>query len=465
MTTDRELRHRRRRPGRREGRADAAEQGFDGRIVLVGDEPQRPYERPPLSKELPARQRRPREGLRPPAGLVRRARRRPARSAPRSRRSTATRTRSTLADGSRLALRRAAARDGSAPRRLDRARRRPRRRALPAHASGDSDALSAAFADGDARWSSSAAAGSAWRRLPRRAPRGLTVTVLEAAELPLLRVLGPEVARSSRSARRARGRPAQRRHGRRARRAPTAAVTGVRLGDGTEIDGRPRGRRRRHHPQRRARPRGRPDRRQRHRRRRAPADLGPRRLRGRRRGQRLPPVARRTCASSTGPTPGGRARSPPGRCSATTSPTTGCRTSSATSTTSGWSTPATSMPTGTTRSSSAVTRRPASSSRSGSRRPGARRHARQHLGRGAGDRDPDQVTSRRRHPAAGRHRRTAPGRGGARRGGRWLARDADVAGRDQHPAGRRLDGPVDRSGDGHGVPVGRAVATPSAMTT
>ena len=30
------------------------EEGFDGRLVLVGDEPERPYERPPLSKELPA---------------------------------------------------------------------------------------------------------------------------------------------------------------------------------------------------------------------------------------------------------------------------------------------------------------------------------------------------------------------------------------------------------------------------
>src|SRR4029079_12483677 len=27
-------------------------QGFDGRIILIGDEPDRPYERPPLSKEL-----------------------------------------------------------------------------------------------------------------------------------------------------------------------------------------------------------------------------------------------------------------------------------------------------------------------------------------------------------------------------------------------------------------------------
>src|SRR3954467_5424003 len=27
------------------------EEGFDGRIVLIGEEPERPYERPPLSKD------------------------------------------------------------------------------------------------------------------------------------------------------------------------------------------------------------------------------------------------------------------------------------------------------------------------------------------------------------------------------------------------------------------------------
>ena len=26
-------------------------EGFDGRLVLIGDEPERPYERPPLSKD------------------------------------------------------------------------------------------------------------------------------------------------------------------------------------------------------------------------------------------------------------------------------------------------------------------------------------------------------------------------------------------------------------------------------
>ena len=27
------------------------EEGFDGRLILIGDEPERPYERPPLSKD------------------------------------------------------------------------------------------------------------------------------------------------------------------------------------------------------------------------------------------------------------------------------------------------------------------------------------------------------------------------------------------------------------------------------
>jgi len=42
-------------------------EGFDGRVVLIGEEAQRPYERPLLSKEyLPGR-----PALRPRAGLLR----------------------------------------------------------------------------------------------------------------------------------------------------------------------------------------------------------------------------------------------------------------------------------------------------------------------------------------------------------------------------------------------------------
>jgi 3-phenylpropionate/trans-cinnamate dioxygenase ferredoxin reductase component len=31
--------------------AELREQGFEGRVVLIGSEPQRPYQRPPLSKD------------------------------------------------------------------------------------------------------------------------------------------------------------------------------------------------------------------------------------------------------------------------------------------------------------------------------------------------------------------------------------------------------------------------------
>ena len=30
-------------------------QAFDGRVLLIGAEPERPYERPPLTKDYPAR--------------------------------------------------------------------------------------------------------------------------------------------------------------------------------------------------------------------------------------------------------------------------------------------------------------------------------------------------------------------------------------------------------------------------
>jgi 3-phenylpropionate/trans-cinnamate dioxygenase ferredoxin reductase subunit len=41
------------------------EQGFDGRLVLIGAEHERPYERPPLSKGLPARRGRARDRVCP----------------------------------------------------------------------------------------------------------------------------------------------------------------------------------------------------------------------------------------------------------------------------------------------------------------------------------------------------------------------------------------------------------------
>ena len=68
------------------------DEGFDGRIVLIGDEPQRPYERPPLSKGYLQGNDERDVDLRPPGGLVRRARRRPAARRAGHRRSTGTPT-------------------------------------------------------------------------------------------------------------------------------------------------------------------------------------------------------------------------------------------------------------------------------------------------------------------------------------------------------------------------------------
>ena len=53
-------------------------EGYDGRIILFGDELHRPYERPPLSKGYLQGNDARGVRVRPPGGLVRRARRRPA---------------------------------------------------------------------------------------------------------------------------------------------------------------------------------------------------------------------------------------------------------------------------------------------------------------------------------------------------------------------------------------------------
>ena len=68
------------------------DEGFDGPVVLVGGEAELPYERPPLSKGYllgKADRESPRVH---PAGLVRRARRRPAHRRPGRRASTRPRT-------------------------------------------------------------------------------------------------------------------------------------------------------------------------------------------------------------------------------------------------------------------------------------------------------------------------------------------------------------------------------------
>jgi 3-phenylpropionate/trans-cinnamate dioxygenase ferredoxin reductase component len=168
------------------------EEGFDGPLVLIGDETERPYERPALSKDyllgkaeretiyvhprswyaeygVDLRLGVPVTGLDPAAHEVR------------------------LADGSRVGYAKLLLATGSSPRRLR----------VPGADSGgvlylrrvaDSDQIKATFQTA----SRVAVIGAGWIGLETAAAAravGVEVTVLEAAELPLLRVLGREVAR------------------------------------------------------------------------------------------------------------------------------------------------------------------------------------------------------------------------------------------------------------------------------
>jgi len=165
------------------------EKGFDGRIVLIGEESHRPYERPPLSKDyLMGKAERDSAyvhaeswyaehdvDLRPDTsvtGIDRAAHQ------------------VELADGSRLDYDKLLLTLGASPRAL---RVPGADNALYLRRVEDSDRIRDSFAPG----SRLVVIGAGWIGLEvtsaaRQA--GVEVTVLEAAELPLLRVLGPELA-------------------------------------------------------------------------------------------------------------------------------------------------------------------------------------------------------------------------------------------------------------------------------
>jgi len=168
------------------------EEGFDGPIVLIGDEDERPYERPPLSKDyLLGKAEREAIYVHPPAWY--------AEHDVDLRLGTlvtgvdAAAHEVTLADGSRIGYAKLLLTTGSSPRRL----------AVPGADSGgvlylrrvaDSDRIRAAFQTA----SRVAVIGAGWIGLETAAAArsaGVEVTVLETAELPLLRVLGREVAK------------------------------------------------------------------------------------------------------------------------------------------------------------------------------------------------------------------------------------------------------------------------------
>ena len=210
------------------------EHGYDGHLVLVGDETERPYERPPLSKGyLLGTEERERAFVHP-AGWY-------DEHDVELRLGTEVTTldlaahRVVTASGEQLGYDRLLLTTGSSPRRLT----------VPgAELDGvhylrrlaDSDRLREAFA----RSRRVVIVGAGWIGLETAAAAraaGLEVTLLEGAALPLLRVLGPEVGAVFADLHRA--------HGVDLRLGVTVtgltgknwAVTGVRLGEGTVVPG------------------------------------------------------------------------------------------------------------------------------------------------------------------------------------------------------------------------------------
>ncbi|ALC24787.1 NAD(P)/FAD-dependent oxidoreductase [Streptomyces pristinaespiralis] len=167
------------------------EEGFDGPLVLIGAESEHPYERPPLSKGyLLGKEERDTVYVHPPRWY--------AENRVDLRLGTAVTAvdpaahEVTLADGSRIGYAKLLLATGSSPRRLT----------VPGagldgvlylRRLADSDRIKEAFSAA----SRVAVIGAGWIGLETAAAAraaGAEVTVLEAAELPLLRVLGREVS-------------------------------------------------------------------------------------------------------------------------------------------------------------------------------------------------------------------------------------------------------------------------------
>lgn len=208
------------------------EEGFDGRVVLVGDEPERPYERPPLSKAyLMGTSEREKVFVHPEDWYAEHDVELVLDTAVTSLDRAARQV--VLATGDRLAYDSLLLTTGSSPRRLT---------VAGADLDGvhylrrlaDSERLRTAFAGA----AGVAVVGGGWIGLETAAAAraaGLPVTIVEYADLPLLRVLGPEVAEVFADLHRGNG--VDLRTGVTVTEIVGAggSVTGVRLGDGTEV--------------------------------------------------------------------------------------------------------------------------------------------------------------------------------------------------------------------------------------
>ena len=208
------------------------EEGFDGQVLLLGSEDELPYERPPLSKGyLQGSSEREKAFVHPAAWYE--EQRIDLRLSTTVTALDPAAHELSLADGSRVAYGRLLLATGSTPRRLD----------VPGagldgvrylRTLADSDTLKADLA----RRPRVAVIGAGWIGLEVAAAArgaGLDVTVVEPAELPLLRVLGPEVAQVFADLHRAHGVDLRLRTGVDALTGRDGAVTGVDLSDGTHL--------------------------------------------------------------------------------------------------------------------------------------------------------------------------------------------------------------------------------------
>ncbi len=167
------------------------EEGFDGPVVLLGEENERPYERPPLSKGyLLDKDERDTVYVHPPQWYA-------EHDVDLRLGTTATAVdpsghEVTLADGSRIGYAKLLLTSGSSPRRLT-VPGADLDGVLYLRRLADSDRLKESFESA----SRMVVIGAGWIGLETAAAAraaGVEVTVLEMAELPLLRVLGREVA-------------------------------------------------------------------------------------------------------------------------------------------------------------------------------------------------------------------------------------------------------------------------------
>ncbi|MER6670984.1 FAD-dependent oxidoreductase, partial [Amycolatopsis japonica] len=164
------------------------DKGFDGRIVLLGDEEQRPYERPPLSKDILIGKAGPDSAFVHDEGWYS-GQEVDLRLGARVTAIHRAAHEVELADGTRVGYTKLLLATGAEPRVLP-----GMEGALTLRRLGDSERLRQVLATG----SRLAVVGAGWIGLEVAAAArqaGLDVTVLEALELPLLTVLGPDAAR------------------------------------------------------------------------------------------------------------------------------------------------------------------------------------------------------------------------------------------------------------------------------